>query len=194
MNRIRQGRFVDEPMPSLCDWIAHPDVPSPAGGTVVALCAALSASLLELITRVTRNRLEKKGEGVADLDQRLAEILALRQTLLDYGEADVYEAQKIIQGERAACVRHDVGSPAKIAGHIVKLLRQTDELTPHVPVHLHSDLRVVAFLGHAAVMGITEIALANIRSAGGADDKLLARIDTWRDQATLCRDRIVSHS
>jgi formiminotetrahydrofolate cyclodeaminase len=194
MNRTRHGRFVDETVPSLCDWVAHPDVPSPAGGTVTAVCAALAVSLLELITRVSQSRLAQKGEPTDDLEQKLAEARALRDTLLTYGEGDVYEAQKIIQGQRAACVRHDVGSPAKIAGTVVKLLRLTDELAAKVPTHLHSDLRVVAFLGHGAVMGITEIALANIQSAGGADDKLLERIERWREQATQYRDRILSHS
>jgi formiminotetrahydrofolate cyclodeaminase len=200
MNRTRQGRFVDEKLPMLCEWVAHPEVPSPAGGTVVATCAALAAALAELIARVTRNRLEKRNEGgaattaIAELDAALTELSSIRARLLDYGEGDVYEAQKIIQGQRAACVRHDIGSPAKIAGTIVKLLRLTDGLASQVPRHLYSDLRVVAYLAHAGVMGVTEIALANIRSAGGADDKLLERIERWRQDAGEFRDRILMHT
>jgi formiminotetrahydrofolate cyclodeaminase len=194
MDLTRKGRFVDEPLPNFCEWIAHPHAPSPAGGTVVASCAALTAALTQLIITVTRNRFVKKGQPVDQFDAWLVEATELRHRLLDYGEGDVYEAQKIIQGERNACVRKDVGSPAKIAGTIVKLLRLTDELVQLVPVHLHSDLRVVAYVAHGSVMGITEIALANIHAAGGADALLLERIERWRQDATNYRDRIVSRS
>lgn len=190
----RKGRFVDEPLPNLCEWIAHPAVPSPAGGSVVASCAALTAALTQLIITVTRNRFVKKGQPVDELDAWLQEATELRARLLDYGEGDVYEAAKIIQGDRNACVRKDVGSPAKIAGTVVKLLRLTDSLVKLVPVHLHSDLRVVAYVAHGSVMGITEIALANIHAAGGADPLLLERIERWRQDATQYRDRIVSRS
>ncbi|ASS74203.1 hypothetical protein CIG75_03845 [Tumebacillus algifaecis] len=194
MTRTRKGRFVDEPFPNLCDWVAHPEVPSPAGGTVVAACSALAASLAELLLRVTKNRLHKRGEGTEGIDQLLTEAAELRVRLLDYGEGDVYEAQKIIQGERAACVRKDVGSPAKIAGTIVKVLRLTKELAPQVGSALHSDVRVIAYLAHAGVMGITEICMANIRFAGGADDKLMTRIERWRHEATELRDEILSRT
>ncbi|TCP58127.1 formiminotetrahydrofolate cyclodeaminase [Tumebacillus sp. BK434] len=194
MTRTRTGRFVDEPFPNLCDWVAHPDVPSPAGGTVVAACSALAASLAELILRVTKNRLDKKGERTERVDELLTEAAALRVRLLDYGEGDVYEAQKIIQGERNACVRKDVGSPAKIAGTIVKVLRLGNELAPMVGIALHSDVRVIAYLAHAGVMGITEICYANIRLAGGADDELMARIERWRTEAAELRDSILSRT
>lgn len=208
MKRARQGRFVEEPLPSLCEWVAHPDVPSPAGGTVVAACGALVTALAELILRVSRNRRERRrGDGsevfsetgvtddvCAQLDSLLEEAAALRAKLLEYGEGDVYEAARIIQGERAACVRKDVGSPAKIAGTLVKLLRLTESAAEHVPAGLLSDLRVVAHMGHAAVFGITEIALANINSAGGGDDVLLARIERWRQEATSWRDRLLART
>lgn len=196
MPRTRHGRFVDEPFPNLCEWVAHPDVPSPAGGTVVAACSALAASLTELLARVTRNRLLKQGAAedsaeALQLEQMLQEAHALRDRLLDYGEGDVYEAQKIIQGQRNACVRKDVGSPAKIAGTIVKLLRLVDGMAPLVRPALHSDLFVVTHLAYAGVMGITEICYANIKSGGGGDDVLMERIDGWRRQATEYRDRIL---
>ncbi|HEU4965803.1 MAG TPA: hypothetical protein VFV52_18490 [Bacilli bacterium] len=234
MTLTRQGRFVDEPFPNLCDWVSHPEVPSPAGGTVVASCAALAASLTELLARVTRNRLERKmtasrsaelqrrqadgdgetgltsgqervlaGEGayavdgvdeqeVARIEQLLTEARQVRDRLLEYGEGDVYEAQKIIQGRRAACVRKDVGSPAKIAGTIVKLLRLVDGLAPSVRPALHSDLFVVTYLAYGGVLGITEICLANVRSSGDEDEKLVERIEGWRRQAKEYRDRILS--
>lgn len=191
MERSRQGRFVDEPLPSLCDWVAHPQVPSPAGGTVVASCAALLSALSELIVRVTR---EKKGADAVLFDPLLAEVQELRTRLLDYGEGDVYEAAKIIKGELAVCVRKDVGSPAKIAGTIVKLLRVVENVAAHAKRALYSDVRVVAYMGHAAVYGITEIALANIRMAGGADDLLLQRIESWRLEATELRDGILART
>ncbi|MGZ4112496.1 MAG: cyclodeaminase/cyclohydrolase family protein [Tumebacillaceae bacterium] len=201
MNRTRKGRFVDEELPALCDWVAHPDVPSPAGGTVVASCAALVTALTELIVRVTRNRVERQSAGgavlsveVAELDKLLAEANALRTRLLDYGEGDVYEAQKIIQGERAACVRKDVGSPAKIAGTIVKVLRIVEQVAAHVRPALYSDVRVAAYLAHAGVYGITEICYANIKLAGGADDALMERIERWRQEATDLRDRICART
>jgi len=194
MDLTRKGRFVDEPLTNLCEWVAHPTAPSPAGGTVAASCGALTAALTELITTVTRNRLAKKGEPVEQVEAWLQEAGEIRTRLLDYGEGDVYEAQKIIQGNRNACVRKDVGSPAKIAGTIVKLLRLTDQLVTLTPVHLHSDLRVVAYIAHGCVMGITEICYANIQSADGADPLLLERIERWRQDATDYRDRIVSRS
>ncbi|PWK14809.1 cyclodeaminase/cyclohydrolase family protein [Tumebacillus permanentifrigoris] len=203
--RIRHGRFVEEPLPHLCDWVAHPDVPSPAGGTVTACCAALAASLTELIARVAHNRLVKKvaaTEGATsshaaelqEVDRILAEANALRVKLLEYGEGDVYAAARIIQGDLAACVRKDVGSPAKIAGTTVKLLRLLDGLGGRVPKALHSDLRVVTYLSHAAVYAICEIAEANIRMAGGADDALQQRIDRWRLEATDYRDRVLTQT
>lgn len=206
MKLTRQGRFVDEAVPSLCDWVAHPEVPSPAGGTVVATCAALATALTELIVRVTRNRVErqasKPSQGevpaptveVAELDKLLQEANVLRIRLLDYGEGDVYEAQKIIQGERNACVRKDVGSPAKIAGTVVKVLRIVDEVSKHARPALYSDVRVAAYLAHAGVYGITEICYANIKLAGGADDALLERIERWRQEATELRDRICART
>lgn len=190
IERTRQGRFVDEPLPSFCEWVAHPDVPSPAGGTVIAGCAAMVTSLCELIVRVTRNRLERRGESVEELEALLTDAHKLRDRLLDYGEGDVYEAQKIIQGQRAACVRKDVGSPAKIAGTVVKILRIADQVAPQVRPALYSDLRVVAYIAHAGVYGITEICYANIRLAGGADDELMNRIAKWRQEADELRDRI----
>lgn len=206
--RTRHGRFVDEPLPQLCDWVAHPDVPSPAGGTVTACCAALAASLTELIARVGHNRYAKRAaalEGAADpqaeetpeqqglreMDRVLAEANAIRAKLLEYGEGDVYAAARIIQGDLAACVRKDVGSPAKIAGTTVKLLRLLDGLAARVPKALHSDLRVVTYLSHAAVYAICEIAEANIRLAGGADEALQERIDRWRQEADDSRDRVL---
>jgi len=181
MELTRAGRFVDEPVPNLCNWIAQPEVPSPAGGTVVAVCAALASALAELILRVTAKRMS--GEQAEHVAQWLSEAGKLRADLLTHGEGDVYEAARIITGDRAACVRKDIGSPAKIAGTCVKLLRLTAAVAPDVPAHLHSDLRVVAFLGHAAVHAITEIALANIQSGGGGDDTLLERLAAWRRQA-----------
>ncbi|KEO81787.1 cyclodeaminase/cyclohydrolase family protein [Tumebacillus flagellatus] len=195
--RTRAGRFVDEPLPELCDWVAHPEVPSPAGGTVIACCGALAASLAELIARVARNRLERKGQTgseIVEIEQLLSEAGALRVKLLEYGEGDVYAAAKIIQGDLAACVRKDVGSPAKIAGTTVKLLRLLDGLGPKVPKSVHSDLRVVTFLAHAAVFGICEIAEANIVLAGGADDLLQERIDRWRMEANDYRDRVLAQT
>ncbi|MFD2169797.1 cyclodeaminase/cyclohydrolase family protein [Tumebacillus lipolyticus] len=194
MERTRSGRFVDEPFPSLCDWVAHPEVPSPAGGTVVAVCSALITALSELIMRVTKNRRHRDGAETESIDLLLSEAAALRARLLDYGEGDVYEAQKIIQGERAACVRKDIGSPAKIAGTIVKILRMTDRLAPLTNKALHSDVRVIAYLAQAAVMGITEICYANISHAGGADEELQARIERWRQEATELRDQILSRT
>lgn len=204
--RTRNGRFVDEPLPQLADWVAHPDVPSPAGGTVTACCAALAASLTELIARVSQNRVTQKmadQQGVAspeleaksrELERVLQEAHELRERLLEYGEGDVYAAAKIIQGDLAACVRKDVGSPAKIAGTTVKLLRLLDGLAENVPVKLHSDLRVVMYLAHAAVYAICEIAEANIRMAGGADEALQERIDLWRQTATDYRDRVIAQT
>ncbi|MBL0385832.1 cyclodeaminase/cyclohydrolase family protein [Tumebacillus sp. ITR2] len=192
--RSRAGRFVDEPFPELCDWVAHPDVPSPAGGTVTACCAALAASLAELIARVTRNRLARQGQTDTEMEKILAEANSLRSKLLEYGEGDVYAAAKIIKGDLAACVRKDVGSPAKIAGTTVKLLRLLDGLGLKVPKHLHSDLRVVMFLSHACVFAICEIAEANIRMAGGADDALQERIDRWRQEANDYRDRVLAQT
>jgi formiminotetrahydrofolate cyclodeaminase len=209
MAHTRNGRFMDEPLPSLCDWVAEPTVPSPAGGTVIAACSALTAALAELIARVTQKRVEKAGDksqigstssaggsagAAASLTRLIEEANALRQRLLEYGEGDVYEAARIIQGERAACVRKDVGSPAKIAGTVVKLLRLTDELAAVAPKSVSSDLRVIAHLAHASVYGITEIAEANIQSGGGGDAILMERLQQWRQQADQYRDRIVMHT
>lgn len=191
MQTEHHNRFVSRTLPSFCQAVALPDLPSPTGGAVLGVTGALLASLSELVMRVTSNHVphwEKRQEWKKLID----DTEELRFKLLTYAEEDIYEAEKLIRGQVSPCLRKQIAVPAKLASHLVKVLQALEQVADRLHQTVWADARVVAHLGRGVADGIYEIEVSNIMRKDGGDSLLLQRIAQWRHEAHLAVDGILA--
>jgi formiminotetrahydrofolate cyclodeaminase len=190
----RAGRpFIELPLTDYCRQVARPELPSPTGGAVTGVTGALLASLAELTLRVTQNHwpISENREERDEWSGRIESLRQFSEMLLAYSEEDVYEAERMVRGYRQACVRKQLAAPAKIASRLAKLLRLVEQVADRMHPSVRADVRLLAHLGRGTADGIYEIERENILWHGGGDDRLLKRIDQWREDAHQAADGIL---
>lgn len=208
--------YMHRKVVDFCEQVSLPHIPSPAGGSVIAVTAALAAALAELTLRVSAPKNQPTAEketgeaGSVAWQSTITELIELRAKLLRFAEEDIDEAETIIRGTALAqtslktdtvaavterivvgptCVRKQVSVPAKIAGLLPKIVRITEAFAADTRRSVLADVRAVAHLTKGAAFAIYEIEWDNIRKE--ADHRLLDRIAVWRDDATSAADRIL---
>jgi methenyltetrahydrofolate cyclohydrolase len=132
--------------------------PTPGGGSVASLVAALSASLGAMVTAITAS----KGTD-AHLDALSEAYASFRETFLQLGTEDehafehVMTALRLPKGspERAArleaSLRTAAEIPLKTARACVDVLASLETLAPSASRHTVSDIGVAAYLAVAAL-------------------------------------------
>ncbi len=151
---------------TLTSHIAKP-APSPGGGSVCALTAALAASLTAMIAG-----LGKAGQSL-DALSRVEQAQALRQTLLDDMQRDsdsftaFIEARRLPGGEARdlaveASLRQAIEVPLEIATKALSLLPLLDAALPGCPPSALPDAKVAGLLARAAARGSLLNARANL--------------------------------
>src|SRR5262249_36181715 len=89
-----RGSLLSLAVRELLERVAWPEEPAPAGGSVAALTAALSASLLMLVCHVTQRR----GGGVHEFDVLGGRAEALRSRLARMVDSDAQAFQNLMAG------------------------------------------------------------------------------------------------
>jgi formiminotetrahydrofolate cyclodeaminase len=188
------GSFIDRSLPTFCQHVALPDLPSPTGGAVAGVTGALLTSLSELVLRVTVNHMHanEPKDGANEWEELITALEEFRRKLLAFSEEDIYEVEKMVHGQGKSCVRKQIAAPAKIASHLVKVLRTLEQVADRLHPSVSADARAVAHLGRGAADAIYEIEVANIRMHGGGDSVLLQRIAQWRSDAHRAVDGILA--
>lgn len=195
--------YTHRKVTDFCEQVALPHIPSPAGGSVIAVTSALAAALAELTLRVSapKNLVladMSAGDGDNQWQTAIAELIELRAKLLRFAEEDIDEAEAVIRGTPdrivvgPTCVRKQISVPAKIAGLLPKIVRITEAFAADTRRSVLADVRAVAHLTKGAAFAIYEIEWDNIRKE--ADHRLLERIQVWRDEATSAADRILQQT
>lgn len=185
-NMTNQGKLYRElPLTEFCREVSQPEIPSPAGGAVIGTVGAMLASLTELVVRVSSARIGDEWQSI------VAEAQEWKNNLLRFADEDVQEAAKLIHGEGADCVRHQIAVPAKIASGLVKVLQLAEQAAGHTKKSVRADVRAIAYIGRGAADAIFEIEMDDIAWGGGGDPVLLARIEEWRSLAHQAADRIL---
>ena len=151
---------------ALTSHIARP-APSPGGGSVCALTAALAASLTAMIAG-----LGKAGQSL-DALARVDQAQALREALLDDMQRDsdsfsaFIEAKRLPGGEARdlaveASLRQAIEVPLEIATKALSLLPLLDAALPGCPPGALPDAKVAGLLARAAAEGSLINAYANL--------------------------------
>lgn len=153
--RLSVGDFLER--------VASPDDPAPAGGSVAALTAALSASLLILVCRVTQRR----GEA-HEFDAALGRAEALQSRLARMIDGDAQAFQNLMavrrlpqrdaneKTTRRVALRQALSrathSPLEIAAACADLVAIADRIEQLATGEIVSDARVARHLARAALV------------------------------------------
>jgi len=169
------------------------DEPTPGGGSVVAICGALSASLAAMVCRLTVNRTASPAQE-EDLRLAVTAVDALRLRFLDLAAEDeaaygrYIDATSLPKGsdeERTArrqALQHALIGAAEVplgvataCGDLAARLRAIARLGSH---HVLSDISVATWVGEAALRG----AVINVRTNARLM-KSAARRSWYEDEA-----------
>jgi formiminotetrahydrofolate cyclodeaminase len=165
--------------------------PTPGGGSVAALAAALAAALGEMVCGLTLKRESHKTHHSSN-EEALARLSSLRRRLLENVERDAasYEevraAMKLPKStaDEKAARAHAIERASKTAAlvpletaELVRQARRTIEALRATTIpQAASDLAVALYLGEAAESGALENVRANLSSI--SDREWLAGIDS----------------
>lgn len=177
--------FCRLPLDEFCTAVSKPGIPSPMGGAVVGAVGAMIASLAQLVVQVSSSKMGDQWQPV------VTEAQELHEKFLRFANEDIYEAERLIRGDKPECARKMIAAPAKIASGLVKLLQLILPVAGQMKKMVGADVAVVAHLGHGAADAIFDIEYANIMWSGDKDPALLARIEEWRTLAHEAADQIL---
>lgn len=177
--------YRELPLSEFCREVSQPDIPSPAGGAVIAAVGAMLASLSGLVVRVSASQIGEDWQRIAD------ELRQWAENLLRFADEDVQAAAQLIRGEGSACVRRQIAVPSKIASRLLKVLQLTEDVADRTNQSVRADVRAIAHLGRGAADAIFEIEMCDIEWGGGGDPVLFARVEEWRRLAHQAADRIL---
>lgn len=169
--------------------------PAPGGGSVSAMAAAFSASLVGMVAKLTQGKkgYETQQSRMAEIDQ-LAE--ALRLDLLDdiqrdsssfdgYMAAlklpkDTEEQQAVRTAAMQQALKEACGVPLKVAGKAMEALKLAREVVETGNLNASSDGMVAVLMGRTGVLG----AVNNVRiNLGGIRDQAFVQ-----EMEDACRD------
>jgi glutamate formiminotransferase / formiminotetrahydrofolate cyclodeaminase len=189
------GQRVDE----LLDALAS-DAATPGGGTASAMTAAVGASLVAMVARLTAGK-----KGFEDVEARMGQITAAadaaRAELLSLADVDaqafdgVMQAYRLPKGtdeekqarsraiQRAMTKAADV--PARVARQAVAMLELAREVTETGNPNTASDGAAAAYILRAAVEGALANVEINLASLKDADltIRLRGEVETLRRQS-----------
>jgi formiminotetrahydrofolate cyclodeaminase len=164
---LQVGKFLE--------LVASPDEPAPAGGSVSALTAALSASLLILVCRVTQRRAEP---AAAEFSTLLGRAEALQQRLSRLVDSDARAFQDFIavrrlprrdeheKTTRRVAMRQALSrathSPLEIAAACADLVAIADRVESLASGEIVSDARVARHLARAALVSSLDTVEQNL--------------------------------
>lgn len=157
--------------------VAAPTPIIPAGGSVVALCGAIAASLCQFVAHVSQKR-EKDPETLERL-QWLAERLdALKLRCLDLMDEDAVAYEGLMRAMRlpkatpeetseresalATAALVAMEPPLELARHGLEILRWALELAERGHPAARADGQAAAEMAHACLKGAVRLALAGL--------------------------------
>jgi methenyltetrahydrofolate cyclohydrolase len=159
-----RGLLLSLAVGELLERVASPDEPAPAGGSVAALTAALSATLLMLVCRVTLRR----GGGVHEFNVLGRRAEALRSRLARMVDSDAQAFQNLMAVRRlprrdaneittrrvamAQALGRATHSPLEIAAACADLVAIADRVESLATGEIVSDARVARHLARAALL------------------------------------------
>ncbi len=149
--------FKDLPLSRLTDLIALPS-PSPGGGAVCALTAAMAAGIVAMVSGLG------KAAGTPSARARVQQALALRDSLLDDAQRDsdsyaAYMQAKALppgpdkEAQVEAALKAAIDVPLEIATRALQVLPIMEEARPHCPRSALPDAQVAGLLLRAAAKG-----------------------------------------
>jgi len=166
--------LLGKPVSAFLELVASPDEPAPAGGSSAALTAALSASLLMLVCRVTQRR----GSGDREFDGLLSRAEVLRARLQRMIDSDAQAFQNLIAVRRLprrdaneittrrVALRQALGrathSPLEIAAACSDLVAIADRVESLAQGEIVSDARVARHLARAALVSSLDTVEQNL--------------------------------
>ena len=176
--------------------------PTPGGGSVVGVVAALAAALGEMVCALSA----KEGPPGDALRWALAELSALRERFLALAAADeaVYAGYRVAaslprgddaaraarEGALQAALATATETPLQLAEASLVALRALVAVAPESKKLLRSDVEIAVLLGEAALRGGLATARGNL---GGLDDPtreaFAARADALERTAARQRDQ-----
>ena len=156
--------------------------PTPGGGSVTALVAALATALAEMVVNYS---VGKKGLEAfqGELKPALAELTRARQMLVQLMAEDqlAYEALSAVQklpadapqrkGKLSAALLACIRVPEAVAATGVAVLERCDRLVNFVNPHLLSDLAVCADLSMAAIRCAIYNVRVNLKAVEDPEDR-----------------------
>lgn len=166
--------------------------PTPGGGAVAAVTAALAAALGSMVLNYTIGR--KKYADHADLhDRAMRDLTSSRAQLLDLAQADAeaYAAlselwslkddDPVRQQKWAPAVDAAIDAPSRIMQTAHEILRLVDELSGRTNRMLKSDLAIAAELAETAMRAGAWNVRVNLPLLDDADR--IAGLQQWLDDA-----------
>ena len=172
-----RGRLAALAQPIL-DAVAEP-APTPGGGSVSALAAALAAGLGQMVAGLSR----KKKSQAAYVDQLSAAVEDLRKSADELAQAIDRDAQSYDavlaafrlpkdspeeQARRDAAIqqatRHAAEVPLHVAESAAAVFERLGQLEPISPASMSSDLKVGRLMAAAGVCGALENVKINLES------------------------------
>lgn len=136
-------------------------VPSPGGGAVASITAALAAALAQMVVAYSVGK-KSLAAHQADLESAIKSLTNARAILLELAEEDaeaygsVNELSRLPEGdarrqrELPAAIRACIQVPMATIAACTDLLMLCDTLAPMTNRMLHSDLAIAAILAEAA--------------------------------------------
>lgn len=147
--------------------------PTPGGGSVAALTAALAASLTEMVCNLTVGR-----KGYEEVEERAKEIAGImkeaRLALLDLADADTDAFDKVIEAYKTkdnakikAALYWAVEVPKKVAETADEIRILALEMTKIGNKNAYSDAASAEYLANAAYESAQENVEINIKTLAG---------------------------
>ena len=177
-------RFADLSLAAFTDRLASAE-PVPGGGSASAVAAAIGASLVVMVARLSEGR-PRYAAYAGTHDRAISAGEAARRRFLELADEDAAayagfaEALKRPretteeQAARSATVRDAARAAAEVPMEVVRACRETvalvESLAGRSNLNASSDLNVAGLLLHAAARGAAENVLVNLPAT--EDEKL----------------------
>ncbi len=177
-------RYPDLSLRAFSDLLAS-DAPAPGGGAASAIAAALGASLVSMVTRLSQGR-ERYAAYASTHERALAASEAARVRFLELADEDAaaYRSLVVARGqgrddpelaaEREQAIRTAAREASRVPMLVVRecygLLEHVERLAGRSNIHASSDLDVAARLLEAAARGAGANVMVNLPAVG--DERL----------------------
>ena len=166
--------YLERPLADLLHDTAT-RTPTPGGGAIVAVTAALAAATAHMAAAFSadKKRFAAHRDQIADAMEQLQRGQQLLTGLMEEDMAAFSAWQSARKSgkpaEKAAALAAAVAVPESIAATCCSLLKTVGRLVPITTEHLHSDLAIAALLAEACVRGAHCNVHINLQDAQESD-------------------------